>query len=305
MKSLKKRKVWDLVFLPKGRKPIIGRWVFIKKSDSRTKAHFIAKGFTQVFSIDYEETFSPVARFETLHLIISLTTLHNWELEALNVKTAFLYDKLDKEIYMQQPECYVIKNKETYVYRLQKSIYELKQAALKWDKQLHASLLKMGFQCTSADPETYVKIIGQDIIILLVYVDEALFTGNNKQLVLSHEKQFMQQWESHDLEEAKEYLGTHITRDQKKKTIILDQCAYAQKVVKHFRLEKSKGKDIPLPTGYNPNAYEGECDPSLHTRYQFMIGSLLYIMLGTQPDLAYLVIKMSQFSTNPSEDHLQ
>jgi len=138
----------------------------------------------------------------------------------------------------------------TYVYRLQKSIYGLKQAALQWNKQLYSSLLKMGFQCTSADPGTYVKIIGQDIIILLIYVDDALFTNSNKQLVLSHKKQFMQQWESCDLGEAKEYLGMHITRDRKKKTITLDQCAYAKKVVKHFQLENSKGKDVPLPTEY-------------------------------------------------------
>ena len=89
--------------------------MFIKKSDSRTKAHFIAKGFTQVFGIDYKETFSPVARFETLHLIISLAALHDWELKALDVKMAFLYGELDEEIYMQQPEGYVVKGKETYI----------------------------------------------------------------------------------------------------------------------------------------------------------------------------------------------
>jgi len=94
------------------------RWVFMKKSDSRTKAHFIAKGFTQVFGNDYEETFSPVARFETLCLIISLAALHDWKIEALDVKMAFLYGELDEEIYMQQPEGYVIKGKETDVCRL-------------------------------------------------------------------------------------------------------------------------------------------------------------------------------------------
>ena len=192
MKSLKERKVWNLVPLSKGQKSIMGRWVFIKKSDGRTKAHFIAKGFTQVFSIDYKEIFSLIARFETLHLIISLTALHDWELEALDVKTAFLYGKLDKQIYMQQPKGYVVKGKVTYVCRLQKSIYGLKQTALQWNKQLHSSLFNMGFQCTSTDPGTYVKIIDQNIIILLIYVDDVLFIGSNKQLVLSYKKQFMQ-----------------------------------------------------------------------------------------------------------------
>jgi len=134
MMSLKERKIRELVPLPKDQKHITERWVFVKKSNYRTKACFVGKGFIQVFGIDYEETFSPVAIFETLHFIISLSTLHNGELEVLDVKMAFFYGKLDKEIYMQQPEGYVIKGKETYVCKLQKSIYGLKQAALQWNK---------------------------------------------------------------------------------------------------------------------------------------------------------------------------
>jgi len=96
----------------------MGRWVFIKKSDGRTKTHFVAKGFIPVFSIDYKETFSPVARFKTLRLMISLIALHDWKLEALEVKTVFLYGELEEKIYLEQPEGYVIKDKETYVCRL-------------------------------------------------------------------------------------------------------------------------------------------------------------------------------------------
>ena len=117
--------------------------------------------------------------------------LHNWKLEALDVKTAFLFGELKEEIYMNQPEGFMVKGKEFKVCHLWKAIYGLKQAVLQWNKQLHKSLLEMGFIHSLSDPGTYFKIITQDIIILLVYVDDALFMGNNKTQVLAHKKQFM------------------------------------------------------------------------------------------------------------------
>ena len=154
MKSLHERKVWDLVDLPKGCQPIKGRWIYAVKSDGCKKARFVAKGFTQVFGIDYENTFLSVARFEILQLLLSLAALHNWELEALDVKTAFLFGELDEEIYMKQPEGFIVKGQEKKVCWLRKAIYGLKQAMLQWNKQLHKSLLEMEFTCCTADPGT-------------------------------------------------------------------------------------------------------------------------------------------------------
>ena len=205
--KIHKRKVWELVDLPKGHKPIKGRWIFALKSDGQRKSQFIAKGFTQVFGIDYETTFSPVARFETLHLLLSLVVLHDWEIEALDVKTAFLFGELDKEIYMEQPEGFIVKDQERKVCQLGKAIYGLKQAALQWNKQLHKNLLEMEFIRCKSDPGTYFKIVGKEIIILLVYVDDALLMGSNKTQVLLHKKDFMKRWESRNLGPAKKYLG--------------------------------------------------------------------------------------------------
>ena len=177
--------------------------------------------------------------------------LYNWKLEALDVKTVFLFGELEEEIYMDQPEGFMVKGKEFKVCHLWKTIYGLKQAALQWNKQLHKSLLEMGFTRSLSDPGTYLKIIGQDIIILLVYVDNALFMGSNKTQVLAHKKQFMKRWESRDLGEAKEYLGMRITRNCKKRTIILDQIHYAKKVIKQFGQENCKPISVPLSTRYN------------------------------------------------------
>ena len=115
MKSLKERRVCDLVDLPEGRRPVGNRWIFARKSDSQYKACLVAQGFTQAFGIDYQDTFSPVACFETFRKLMALTALHDWELEALNVKTAFLYGNLDEEIYMKQPEGFILKGREKQV----------------------------------------------------------------------------------------------------------------------------------------------------------------------------------------------
>ena len=133
---------------------------------------------------------------------------------------------------MDQLEGFMVKGKEFKVCHLWKAIYSLKQAVLQWNKQLYKSLLEMGFTRSLSDPGTYYKIIGQNINILLVYVEDALFMGSNKTQVLTHKKQFMKRWESHDFGEAKEYLGMRITRNRKKWTITLDQTCYAEKVVK-------------------------------------------------------------------------
>ena len=180
--------------------------------------------------------------------------LHDWELEALDVKTAFLFGELEEEIYMDQPEGFVVKGKEFKVCHLWKAIYSLKQAVLQWNKQLHKSLLEMGFTHSLSDPGTYFKIIGQDIIILLVYIDDALFIGSNKTQVLAYKKQFMERWEFRDLGKAKEYLGMRITRNHKKQIITLDQTHYVEKVVKRFGQENCKPISVPLPTGYNPRS---------------------------------------------------
>ena len=141
--------------------------------------------------------------------------------------------------------------------------------------------------------------------MIVIYIDNALFLGSNKLQVLSHKKKFMQKWKSRDLGKAKEYLGMRITRDCQKKSLILDQTKYTSKVVKHFSQENCKETSVPLSTSYIPRPNEGKENSSLCSYYQSVIRSLLYIMLGTRPDIAYAVMKMSQYSFNLSEEHLQ
>ena len=241
--------------------------MYAVKSDGRKKARFVAKGFTQIFGIDFEETFSLVARFETVRLLLSIAALEDWDIEALDVKMAFLFGELDEEIYMEQPEGFIKKGQEKKVCRLLKAIYGLKQAALQWNKALHDSLLKMEFTRTFADPGIYIHFHNQDLIILVIYVDDALFMGSNCSYLRFKKQEFMKKWESRDLGEAKEYLGMRITRDHIKKTLKLDQISYADKVIKRFKLNDAKIARTPLPSGYNPLPNMTQSTPHLHSRY--------------------------------------
>ena len=163
-----------MVDLPPGRKPVKCQWVFVAKSDGCKKACLVAKGLTQVYGIDFEETFSLVARFETVRILLALAALEDWDIESLDVKTAYLYGDLDEEIYMEHPEGYVKKGQERKVCHLLKSLYRLKQSALQWNKELHKSLLNLGFTCTRSDASVYYKFEGTNIIVVIVYVDNVL-----------------------------------------------------------------------------------------------------------------------------------
>ncbi|PSR81443.1 hypothetical protein PHLCEN_2v6371 [Hermanssonia centrifuga] len=168
---------WELVDLPEGQKAIKCKWVYTIKADGCYKARLVAKGFSQQYGIDCEETFSPVARWESICFLLAHAALENWEIESLDVKTAFLYGKLDEEIYMEQPEGFMKKKMGAKVCRLRKAIYGLKQASPTWYYKIDQSLTKLGFVCTKSDTGIYVYHQRQGEVIVILYVDNILNIG--------------------------------------------------------------------------------------------------------------------------------
>ena len=158
-------------------------------------------------------------------------------MEAVDVKTAFLYGKLDEEIYMQQPEGFKLKGQETKVLCLLRAIYGLKQAALAWWKELESSMKRLGFQHTASDAGVFFAYIGKDLVVVIVYVDDAIFFGKNLKAVKKVKQTFMTMWECHDLGKATEFLRMKIRHEGKK--IFLDQTAYLDKVVEHFGMSNA------------------------------------------------------------------
>ena len=180
--SLVEMGTWILVSLPKNRNVIKCKWVFTVKADGRHKARVVAKGFTQEHGIDYEETFSPVTRYESIRYLLAHAALEDWEIEAMDVKTAYLYGELKEEIYIAQPEGFIKSGQEHKVCKLVKSIYGLKQAGRVWYKTISKTLQKkLGFQQLHSDAAVHVlrQQEGDHEIILILYVDDLLPDINN------------------------------------------------------------------------------------------------------------------------------
>lgn len=158
-------------------------------------------------------------------------------MEALDVKTALLYAKLDKEIYMRQPEGFVIQGQEQKVLCLLCEIYGLKQAALAWWKELESSMKILDFTHASSDAGVFLIVKNKKLVIAVIYVDNAIFFGKDKQVVKQVKQTFMDIWECHDIGKAKEFLRMKI--QHKGKNIYLNQMSYLTKVVEHFGMRNA------------------------------------------------------------------
>src|SRR5258708_7070199 len=220
------------------------------KTDGRKKARLVAKGFSQVEGLDYDQIFSPVVRFETVRLILATAALENWTISGVDVKNAYLYGNLDEEIYMEQPEGFRVQNLEHYVIRLKKALYGLKQAGLAWWRTLRDSMKDLGFKGLKSDAGLFIFRNEHGFVIAVIYVDDALFCGPNKALVLELKQRFMQRWECRDLGDTTEFLRMRVHRENGK--ICLDQIAYLETVLERCRMQNCKLAKTPLPAGYMP-----------------------------------------------------
>ena len=159
-----------------------------------------------------------------------------------------------------------------------------------------------GFKRLLSNAGLFVCKDYKEIIIAIVYVDNAMFFGKDKACVDQKKKLFMDKWEYHDLGEVKGFLCMHITC--KGQAVMLDQRAYLDKVLEHFSMTNAKSVPTPLPSNWVPKLAKRKVSPGLLGSYQSIIGLLLYLMIGTRPDVAYAVTKLVQFTANPSQEHL-
>jgi hypothetical protein len=314
MKSLHDNHTFDLVKLPKGKRALTNRWIYRVKQEEHTsqpryKARLVVKGFRQRKGIDFDEIFSPVVKMSSIRVVLSLAASLDLEIEQMDVKTAFLHGDLEEEIYMEQPEGFRVKGKEDYVCRLKKSLYGLKQAPRQWYKKFESVMEEQGYRKTTSDHCVFVqKFPDGDFIILLLYVDDMLIVGMNSSRIDRLKKQLSQSFAMKDLGPAKQILGIRIHRSREDKKLFISQEQYIEKVLERFNMNKAKVVSSPLATHFklstkqSPSTDEEKEDME-RIPYASAVGSLMYAMVCTRPDIAHAVGVVSRFLSDPGREH--
>ncbi|KAF1323990.1 Integrase catalytic core protein, partial [Globisporangium splendens] len=311
--SLIENKTWTLVTLPPNRKALKCRWVWTKKYKGdgkldRYKARLVIKGFLQKYGIDYNEIFAPVIRMEVLRLLLTIAALLDYEIHQMDVKTAFLNGKLDDEIYMEQPDGFVRPGQEHLVCKLLKSLYGLKQAPRIWYHTLRTFLEHLGFQKLIKDQCVFVGTVYAQVCYIAVYVDDLLIICPSVQPLQAIKSALNKEFTMSDLGEVHYLLGWSIVRNRSTRSVFIHQEKYAKTVLNRFNHLETHSVSTPVEKGtiltkdMCPQTQDEKASMD-NIPYREAVGSFMYLMMSTRPDLAYFLREVSQFVDNPGKEH--
>ena len=295
--SLIENHTWDSVAYPKDRKPIHSMWVYSYKYDSsgqisNYKARLVAIGKVQQYGLDYQETFAPVVRWDTVRVILALSLQQSWKVNQLDVTTAFLYGEIDHEIFMMHPEGFKIPNE---VCKLKKSIYGLKQSSRIWNAKLTDSIISQGLKQSQLDPCLFYS--EEKNLFVLVYVDDILVTGDSIRCE-NMKNHLASIFKIKDLGEISNFLGVLVNKTRDGYSI--DQSVYIEKTLAKFGMSECYTSKIPM----QPNQTDTDRKPlDKSIPYREAIGNLNYLATISRPDIAFVVNFLSRQANSPTEFH--
>jgi len=305
--SLILNETWDELEPPPGTHILRGKWVYTikrnaKGSIERYKARWVARGFEQLYGIDYEQTFAAVAKSMTIRIILALAAAQDYEIEQMDAVTAFLNSDLTETVWVELPPGY---QKGGKACRLKRGMYGLKQAARLWAIKLRTQLQSLGYHPIPADECIYLHPHLR--IYVATYVDDFLIVGPESSRIGELKAQLSNAFRMKDLGPCKYFLGIQISRDRPNRRIHLSQGTYIEKILRIFDMINSAPKSTPMETNALqnlPKNLEKALEDDIR-EYQSILGSLMYPMTQTRPDLAFAVTFLSRHSTNPSAAHAQ
>jgi hypothetical protein len=305
MAAIKENQTWTLCDLLHGRRAIGLKWVFKVKRDEagavvKHKARLVVKGYAQRKGIDYDEVFAPVARLDTVRLLIALAADRGWEMHHLDVKLAFLNGDLQEEVFVQQPEGFVKKGSENKVLKLSKDLYGLHQAPRAWNAKLDCTLSALGFVRSLSEPAIYTRRSNSSQLVVGVYVDDLVITGPDRREICMFKKEMAAEFKMGDLGLIQFYLGIGVR--QSAEGITLSQGAYAQKILEKAGLTGCNSRVTPMETRLKLSKSSSEALVDA-TIFMSLVGSLRYLV-NTRPDIAFAVGYVSRFLSEPHEDHI-
>ncbi|GJU26909.1 putative ribonuclease H-like domain-containing protein [Tanacetum coccineum] len=306
MQQFKFQNVWVLVDLPEGKYAIGTKWILKNKRDTRgivvrNKARLVAQGHRQEEGIDYDEVFALVARIEAIRLFLAFSSYLGFMVYQMDVKSAFLYGRIDEEVYVTQPKGSVDPQHPKKVYKVVKALYGLHQAPRAWYATLSTFLLKHGYRNGTIDKTLFLKKHKRDIILVQVYVDDIIF-GSTKQAWCDEFEALMKgQFEMSAMGELTLFLGLQV--QQIPDGIFINQEKYVQEILKKFDLECVRTATTPYEAPKPKSKNEPDSPVNVHL-YRSMIGSLMYLT-ASRPDIMFAVSACSRNQVTPTTSNLE
>ena len=305
---------WEVVELPDGQKAIGSKWVYKKKYNAdgtleRYKARVVAKGFNQRPGQDYFETFASTMRQATVRIVLALAAIEDMELRSVDISYAFTNSDIDVEIYMEEPDGFKTKQGgKKIVYRLNKSLYGLKQSSRLWGETLEKVLVKLGFKKTYSDASLYIYDRDNIKIILPVFVDDITLASKSQEALDNFVIELAKHFKLRDLGPTVFLLGVEIARKREERKLYLSQRQYVINKLDEFDMADCKPVGTPMLPGLkltkedSPKTPE-ECREMENIPYINAVGSLMYLATMTRPDIAYTVGVLARFNSNPGMAH--
>ena len=296
---------WELVDKPDDAIPISNKWVFEKKRNkageiTRYKARLVAKGCSQRPGYDYQETFSPVVRMETIRAILSMVPEKKLKIQQMDVKGAYLNGIIKEKVYMRQPEGF--DDGTGRVCLLIKTLYGLKQSGHEWNTELDKKLKILGFNPLRSDPCAYVRKNGEHLKIITVWVDDLLLFATSDDLMNKMKKELHSEWTLTDMGEPQKIIGIEITINDD--SLIISQEKYVENILRREGMDDANPVSMPMDPNDkikpNPDGNEG----SKSNSYAKLLGELQFLTNATRPDIAYAVNRLSAYTANPSLQHV-
>jgi len=214
MQAIENNKTWDVADLPAKQKAIGLKWVFKVKKDPtgnivKHKARLVAKGYAQRQGVDFDEVFAPVARIETVRVLLALAAQGGWEVHHMDVKSAFLNGDLTETVFVQQPPGFIVGNGDK-VLKLRKALYGLKQAPRAWNSKLDKELVALGFVRSKLEHAVYKRSNKNSFLIVGVYVDDLIISGPNAIDITQFKQEMRKKFSMSDLGLLSYYLGIEV-----------------------------------------------------------------------------------------------
>lgn len=304
--SLEKNQTWEIVKPVRGIKVISSRWIFKKKPDAvgnstRFKARLVAKGYMQRQGLDYDDTYSPVARLATIRLLMSVSFKFNFKMHHLDVVTAFLHGNLIEDVYMKVPDGFDVE--QGNVLKLKKSLYGLKQSPKCWNDRFHTFICKLGFKRSNADYCLYTRVCNGSTVYLIIYVDDMIIAGDNNEQISDIKVSLFNEFDMKDLGIVKQFMGLNIEIDEKGELLTIDQSQYIDAILKRFGMIDCKPSSTPMMK--NLKLTIGNPEQQTVLPYRELLGSLMYLMLGSRPDICFSLSYLSRFQDSATDEHFQ